>query len=156
MNEGPMNGQAARSPQDILGGLALVAIAALALWLVRDLPATGRGGFASGPAPRLFAYGLGGLGLFIAIQGFFKPGPKLERFPLRGMVTILGSVVLFGLSIRVFGLVVTGVPMVLLAASAASDNRWLQTAAFAAGITGFCAVLFPVVLGQPIPLWPTF
>lgn len=211
-------GNSARSPQDILGGILLVAIAGLALYLVNHLPAAGRVGFASGTAPRLFAYGLIGLGAWIAISGYFKEGqgvdrtllpsvigvivlfgimtiidvafdrlakatdlkildkisslvgfviaagliarvngfPKQDRFGMQGPLTILGSVLFFALMIRDFGLAATGVPMVMLASLASQDGNWKESLIFAIGMTVFCAVLFPIILGQPIPLWPTF
>jgi putative tricarboxylic transport membrane protein len=148
--------QSARSPQDIIGGIVLVLIALLALYLVRDLPATGRVGFASGTAPRLFAYGLIVLGAAVAITGWLKEGPAIEAFSFRGLIAILGSVVLFAVLIRTLGLALTGIPMVILASTAARDFRWKESIIFALGITTFCGILFPFALGQPIPLWPTF
>ncbi|MCA1951539.1 MAG: tripartite tricarboxylate transporter TctB family protein [Hyphomicrobiales bacterium] len=148
--------QAARSPQDIVGGLALILIALLALYLVNHLPASGRVGFASGTAPRLFAYGLVGLGAMVMITGWMKEGPHIERFSFRGIIAILGSVVLFALMIRTFGLAVSGIPMVLLAGTAARDIRWKEALVFAIALTAFCGFLFPIALGQPIPLWPQF
>jgi putative tricarboxylic transport membrane protein len=146
----------ARSPQDIFGGLLMVALALLALYLVNHLPAAGRVGFASGTAPRLFAYGLMGLGAFIAITGFLKEGPGIDAFNWRGLVTIIGAVLFFAFSIRTLGLAVTGVPMVVLASFAARDGKLVEAIIFGAAITAFCCVLFPTVLGQPIPLWPQF
>lgn len=156
MSDSHHRGQSARSPQDIVGGLALIVIAVLALYLVKDLPASSRVGFASGTAPRLFAYALIALGAIVTITGWFKEGPAIDRMPLRGPVTILGSVLLFAFAIRDLGLAVTGVPMVMLATAAAPGYRWKEAALFAIGITIFCALLFPFALGQPIPLWPTF
>ncbi|MGL5446669.1 MAG: tripartite tricarboxylate transporter TctB family protein [Rhabdaerophilum sp.] len=149
-------GASARSPQDIVGGLFLVAIAALALYLVNHLPATGRVGFASGTAPRLFAYGLLGLGVWIAIAGFFTEGPGIGSFNWRGLVTILGSVVLFAVGIRYVGLALIGVPMVMLASLADDKFKFEESLYFGIGMTAFCGLLFPTILGQPIPLWPPF
>lgn len=147
---------AARSQQDMIGGLVLVLIALLALYLVQNLPATGRVGFASGTAPRLFAYGLLALGAVIAIAGFLQEGPKLEGFSLRGLCTIIGSVLFFALAIRTLGLAITGVPMVVLASFAGGHVNWKESLIFGLAITAFCALLFPYALGQPIPLWPQF
>lgn len=149
-------GGAARSPQDIIGGLFLVAIAALALYLVNHLPASGRVGFASGTAPRLFAYGLLGLGAWIAIAGIFKEGPGIGSFNWRGLVTILGSVMVFAIGIRYVGLALIGVPMVMLASLADSEFKAEESLYFGIGMTAFCGLLFPTILGQPIPLWPPF
>jgi putative tricarboxylic transport membrane protein len=148
--------QSARSPQDIIGGLVLIAIAVLALYLVRDLPGSGRVGFASGTAPKLFAYALIVLGVIVTITGWLNEGPSIDKISWRGPITILGSVIFFAFSIRTFGLAVTGVPMVLLATAAAPGYNWKEAILFAIGITIFCGLLFPFALGQPIPLWPTF
>lgn len=147
---------AARAMQEIVGGLALVAIAALALYLVRDLPAAGRVGFASGTAPRLFAYGLGALGAIIAVGGFLREGPGLERWTFRGPVFILGAIVVFAILIRTLGLAATGIITLLLASFGGREVRLVEAAIFAVGMTAFCAILFPIALGQPIPLWPRF
>lgn len=152
-NAGPGR-QAGRSPQDIIGGLLLVAIAGLALYMVNHLPAFGRVGFASGTAPRLFAYGLGGLGAFIAIKGFTAEGQALEPWYFRAPVAIIGAIVLFSVLIREVGLAITGVLCVVLAAAATDEVRWKEAIIFAVGMTAFCALLFSVALGQPIPLWP--
>lgn len=149
-------GGAGRAIQDVLGGLVLVVIAFLALYLVNHLPATGKVGFASGTAPRLFAYGLGILGAGIAVVGWLNEGPGLGQFSIRGTITILGSVLLFALMIRTFGLLATGIPMVILASFAAKDFHLGESILFAIGITLFCAIIFPYALGQPIPLWPAF
>lgn len=148
--------QAGRSPQDIVGGALLLAIALVAIIGVQHLPASGRVGFAAGTAPRLFGYGLGALGIIIIVQGFMREGLSLERWSVRGPLCILGSLVFFALTIRTAGLAVTGVIAVLLAAAATADFRWREALVFAVGMTVFCGILFPTVLGQPIPLWPRF
>jgi putative tricarboxylic transport membrane protein len=147
---------AARAPKDIIGGIVLILISLVALYMVKDLPAMGRNGFASGTAPRIFAYALIALGAFISIAGFFQEGERLSGFSWRGLITILGSVLMFAFMIRVFGLFASGVPMMLLASAAAPGYRWKEAIIFSLAITAFCAVLFPFALGQPIPLWPTF
>lgn len=152
----PSGAGAPRSLQDIAGGIFLVLIALLALYLVNDLPALGRVGFASGTAPRLFAYGLLGLGAWIAIAGFLSEGSGLDRWAVRGLITIIGSILFFAFAIRELGLAITGVPMVILASYASPDVRWKESIIFGIAITAFCALIFPYALGQPIPLWPTF
>lgn len=157
MSSGLHQKRAARSPQDIIGGIAMILIGLLALYLVKELPASSRVGFASGTAPRIFAYCLIGLGLAVAIIGFLNEGPRIEALAIRAPVAILGSVLFFALSIRYFGLALTGIPMVLMSTAAAKERyRLIEAVIFAIGITAFCALLFPILLGQPIPLWPTF
>jgi hypothetical protein len=73
-----------RNPKDFWGGLALVALAAFAIWASSDLP--GMRGFAFGPgtAPRIFAYCLMALGAGIMLVGFFTDGPPLEPYTFTG------------------------------------------------------------------------
>lgn len=211
-------GEGARSMQDIAGGLVLIGIATLALYLVQHLPASGRVGFASGTAPRLFAYGLVALGIWISLSGFLKPGPgvdasllpsvigivvffavmwavdgglnaiskrsgivlfdklsaligfvlaggilafangfpKRDRFGMQGLLAILGAVLFFAFTVRDLGLAVTGVPMIVISYFASREGSILEALIFGVAMTTFCCLLFPGILGQPIPLWPTF
>jgi putative tricarboxylic transport membrane protein len=167
-----------KSPQDFVGGVALLAITVAAYIGLMSLGSMRGFQFGSGTAPRLFCLLLGALSLLILISSFTNRGPKLENFPLRGPLFILSSVVFFGATIRGFsfefpsflqyifgpvkltfpglGLAVSGVITVLLAGAAIDDFRLKEGIIFAVSITAFCAFLFPFALGQPIPLWPTF
>jgi putative tricarboxylic transport membrane protein len=145
-----------KSPQDFVGGLALLAIAVVAYFGMAKLGSMRGFSFGAGTVPRLFAGLLGGLGLLILVSSFTGSGPKLERIPWRGPVFILTAVVFFGVSIRTLGLAITGVITVLLCGAAVDDFRLKEGVVFAIAITAFCAFLFPFALGQPIPLWPTF
>jgi putative tricarboxylic transport membrane protein len=145
-----------KSPQDFIGGLALLAIAVVAYFSMTKLGSMRGFSFGAGTVPRLFAGLLGGLAVIIMASSFTSRGPKLERIPWRGPVFILTAVVFFGVSIRTLGLAVTGVITVLLCGAAVDDFRLKEGFIFAIAITAFCAFLFPFALGQPIPLWPTF
>jgi putative tricarboxylic transport membrane protein len=145
-----------KSPQDFIGGVALLALAVVAYVGMQKLGSMRGFSFGAGTVPRLFALILGGLSVLLIIGSFTGRGPRLERFPWRGPVFILASVVFFGLSIRTLGLAVTGVITVMLSSAAMEDFRVKEAVVFAVLITSFCAFLFPYALGQPIPLWPTF
>lgn len=84
-----------RSPRDFWGGLALVLVAAFALWASSDLP--GMRGFAFGPgtAPRLFAWCLMALGFGVMLIGFLTDGPPMEDFTFTG--TFGGAVLVVAL-----------------------------------------------------------
>ena len=84
-----------RSPRDFWGGLALVLIAAFALWAGSDLG--GMRGFAFGPgtAPRLFAWCLIALGFGVMMVGLLSDGPPLEDFTVSG--TFGGAVLVIAL-----------------------------------------------------------
>jgi putative tricarboxylic transport membrane protein len=145
-----------RNPQDFYGGLALAALAGFALWAARDLP--GMRGFAFGPgtAPRMFAYVLGGLSLFIAAMGLVTHGPRIDPYRIRGPIFITASILLFGLTIRPLGLVTASFLCIVSCALAAEDIKWKETLIWAVILTAFCSVLFPYGLNLPMQLWPRF
>ena len=70
-----------RGPRDFYGGLALMAVAILAIVASGDLP--GQSGFAFGPgtAPRMFAVLLAISGGIIAVTGLFMPDALRAMFP---------------------------------------------------------------------------
>jgi putative tricarboxylic transport membrane protein len=152
---GPATGPI-KSPQDFIGGVALLALSLVAFFGMTKLGVMRGFSFGAGTVPRLFAFLLGSLSIVIIIGAFTGRGPRLERFPWRGPLFILASVAFFGTSIRTLGLAVTGVITVMLSSAAMEDFRWKEAIVFALAITTFCAFLFPFALGQPIPLWPTF
>src|SRR3712207_3557482 len=78
-----------RGPQSLVAGLALLALAALALWLTRNLDqGTLR---AMGPAmlPRWLAIAVGLCGLALVAGAFVRIGVALERWSLRGPVFVV-------------------------------------------------------------------
>jgi putative tricarboxylic transport membrane protein len=143
-----------RAPRDFWGGLALVALAAFALWASYDLP--GMRGFAFGPgtAPRIFAFVLGALGLAVAVTGLTTKGPGIDRFYFRGPIFITISVLLFAWLVRPMGLVIASFLSILAAAGATPEARVLETLIWGALLTAFCCFLFPYALNLPMQLWP--
>jgi putative tricarboxylic transport membrane protein len=143
-----------RGPQDLVGGLALMAVAAFALWAARDLG--GMRGFSFGPgtAPRLFAGLLLLLGAAIALIGVLRPGAALQRYGVRGPFFVTVSIVLFAAAIRPLGLILTGILTFLVAAMGSPETRWTEAIVVGVLLTLGCAVLFPYVLGLPLQMLP--
>lgn len=140
--------------QDIAGGMVLMAIAALALFLSWHLPVTSPSGLNSGSAPRFTASALLVFGAIIAVGGFFREGEGVGRVAWRGIACILGGVLFFAFSIQSLGLMLTGIPLMLIAALASPDVRLKEAVVFAVLMTVFCVVLFRYGLAQAIPIWP--
>jgi Tripartite tricarboxylate transporter TctB family len=126
-----------KSPQDFIGGVALLAISVVAYFAMSKLGAMRGFSFGAGTVPRLFCLLLGILSVVIIVSSFTNRGPKLEHIPWRGPVFILSSVVFFGLAIRTLGLGVTGIITVLLAGAAVDDFKVGEGIIFAAIITAF-------------------
>ena len=73
-----------RCPQDFVGGLVLVAVAAFALWASSDLQGMRGFSFGAGTAPRMFGVLLLLLGVGIAVVGLGFDGPQIAMYHGRG------------------------------------------------------------------------
>jgi putative tricarboxylic transport membrane protein len=145
-----------KGPQDFIGGLVLVAVALFALWACSDLQ--GMRGFSFGPgtAPRMFAALLMGLGAAVALVGVVQEGPVLQRLSWRGPLFVMAAIAFFAFAIRPLGLVVSGLASFLIAALGSHETRWVEAIVVGVCLTIGCALLFPYVLGLPMPLFPRF
>ena len=153
-----------RGPQSLAGGLVLLALAALALWLTRDLS---KGTMRSmGPAmlPDWLAYGVALCGLALVAIAFMKAGEALERWSIRGPLLVLIGILAFAMTIRPFsfgslsipglGLVVAGPLAIIIGGYATPEVRLRDLVILAFGLTPFCMLLFGDLLNLPIPIFP--
>lgn len=153
-----------RGPQSLVAGLALLALAALALWLTRDLDhGTLR---QMGPAmlPRSLALAVGACGLALVAFGFLKVGEALEGWSLRGPFFVLLGILAFAVTIRPFslgaittpglGLIAAGPLAIFIGGLATNEVRARELAVLALSLTPFCMVLFGDLLNLPIPVFP--
>ena len=153
-----------RAPQSLLGGLCLVALALLALYLTRDLDqGTLR---AMGPAmlPRWLAIAVGLCGLALIAAAFFKTGDALEKWSLRGPVLVGLGVLAFALTIRPvtvgsvttpgLGMIVAGPLAIMIGGFATNEVRLRDLVILALSLTPFCMILFGDLLNLPIPVFP--
>lgn len=155
---------AIRAPQSLVAGLALIALALLALWLTRDLPqGTLR---AMGPAmlPRWLAVGVALAGLALLAIGFLKTGDPLEGWSLRGPAMVVLAILAFALTIRPFalgpvslpglGLIVAGPLAIFISGYASEEARFRELVILSLALTAVCMELFGDMLNLPIPLFP--
>jgi len=167
MSNGESNGTGlVKSPQNLVGGLALLIFAGICYWAVADLRGMKGSSFGPGTVPRLYVAILAIFSLLLTLSAFTTHGPKLERMPWRAPFFIMAAVTFFGLTIRGFdlgivkvpglGLAISGFVTVMLAGAAMEDFRLGEGLLFALAITTFCVLLFSVALGQPIPVYPPF
>lgn len=143
-----------RDPRDYYGGLFLFGVALFMLWASSDLP--GMRGFAFGPGtgPRMFASVLAGLSLIVMVIGMLTQGPGLERYAWRGPFFITLGTLVFAVMIRQFGLVIATFMSIVTVSAGSSESRWIETLIWAAVLTGFAVLVFPIALNLPLQLWP--
>ncbi|OKO76783.1 tripartite tricarboxylate transporter TctB family protein [Bradyrhizobium sp. NAS96.2] len=145
-----------RGPQDFVGGLAMMAVALFALWASSDLQGMHGFSFGAGTAPRMFAVLLLLLGGAVALVGILKDGPHIAAYSWRGPLFVSAAIVFFAVAIRPLGLVVSAFAAFLIAALGSHETRWLEAIIVGACLTLGCALLFPYVLGLPMPMFPRF
>jgi putative tricarboxylic transport membrane protein len=151
-----------RAPRDFWGGLALIALAAIAFWAMRDLSGMHGVAFGPGTAPRIFATLLAVIGGVIMVTGLLVDGPDIEGFALRGPVFVLAGIGAFAVMMQgVFfvpplGLVLSSFAAFLISISGSREMRLVESLIAAAAMTAFCVVLFSWALKLPFPLWPAF
>lgn len=145
-----------RSAQDYVGGVILMAVALFALWASSDLQGMRGFSFGAGTAPRMFGGLLVALSAGIALSGLLADGPSMAHYSWRGPLFVMVAIVFFALAIRPLGLVVTAFASFMIAATGSHETRWLEAAIVGACLTLGCAILFPYVLGLPMPMFPRF
>ena len=145
-----------RGPQDFIGGIVLMAVAALALWASSELQGMHGCSFGAGTAPRICAALLFALGAAVMVVGIASEGPQLQRLSWRGPLFVSLAILFFAIAIRPLGLVISGLASFLIAALGSHETRWLEAIIVGILLTAGCALLFPYVLGLPMPLFPRF
>lgn len=153
------------SPQNVAGGIVLILLACLAMWLTSDLP---RGTLnAVGPAmlPQAIAVLIGICGVALTISGVTKPSHSEEMtWSLRGPLLVCASIVIFALTIKPMhfgsfdtaelGLVISGPLAIIIGGYASPQARFRDLLLLALALTPFCMVLFGDMLNLPIPILP--
>jgi putative tricarboxylic transport membrane protein len=145
-----------RGPQDFVGGLALMAIAAFALWASSDLQGMHGFSFGAGTAPRMFGFLLLALGAAIAVTGILSDGPAHATYAWRGPLFVTLAILSFALTIRPMGMIFSAMASFMIAALGTPETRWKETTIVAICLTAFCSLLFPYALGLPLQLLPSF
>lgn len=157
-----------RGPRDFYGGLTLIALAIVAIWLSGDLPGTQGFAFGPGTAPRLFAGLLAIVGALVALTGLLSDGPPLESYAVRGPAWVILAIVSFAVMIRGFNLGWIGIPLsvpplglvpstfaaFMISIFGSTEMRWVESLIAAIIMTAFCVALFVYLLQLPFQLWP--
>ena len=140
--------------RSLLAGLALVAASAAFAWTAADYGiGTPR---RMGPGFFPFYLGLIGtvLGALMVIRAFTAPASGGTRIPLRRLFFIGAAFLLFALAIEPLGLILTLIGTTFLGAFADEEARPVQSLILAVGLAVAIWVVFVLLLGLTIPVWP--
>ena len=143
-----------RDPSRLALGVFLIAVGVAGLQFGSHLAIGTLLRMGPGYFPRVLSWLLVGFGVVISLVAFRLDGPPLQRWAWRPLLILLGALTVFGLAIDRLGMVITAMLTVLIATFAAPDRRWGEAALFAVVLAAGCALLFTVLLGIPVPVWP--
>ncbi|MBJ7578238.1 tripartite tricarboxylate transporter TctB family protein [Devosia sp. MC532] len=139
--------------KDVLAGLVFMAIAvtfiALSASSLKFGSATRMG---PGMFPTLVAGCLGVLGLVIFVLGVVRDGANLGKLPWRGLIAIMATPIVFGLTVRGLGLIGSLLLTIVVAGLASPQLGLKKIATIAVVLTAFCVGVFHYGLGVSIPL----
>lgn len=143
-----------KNQQDVAAGLFFLIIGFLGVWLMKDLPMGRPVRMGPGYIPTSLGYIMMGLGVIIALKGFFTSGPQLETWALKPLFLIISSIVVFAFLIEPAGLIITTIALVLVCSLAAADMRIVETAIFAVVLAFASTLIFKTLLTLPFSVWP--
>ncbi|WP_233556424.1 tripartite tricarboxylate transporter TctB family protein [Noviherbaspirillum sedimenti] len=141
-----------RNPRDFWAGLIYIAIGVGAVVLAQDY----KMGTAIRMGPGYFPVVLGGLLMAIGIisvgRSLVREGEPIGSFALKGLLLVVGGMLLTGFLFRKAGLVVALPLLIMITSYASIKFRWGASLALAAGLTAFCMLIFAYGLGLPLPV----
>ena len=143
-----------RSPSDFWCGLLFITAGIAIAILAQNYRLGTAARMGPGYFPTLLGILLALLGASLSVPAFVVDGERLQRFHVRPLLFVLLSIATFGLVLAYFGFAAAIVALVMVAGFADPDLRPLQTAGVAAFLVVFSILIFVVLLGLPIQLWP--
>lgn len=80
---------------------------------------------------------------------------KLEKWDVKGLLWITGSVALFGFLLPTFGLVIALAALIFLSSYASPEFTWKGTLVNTVVLIIFCVGVFVYGINLQFPVWPT-
>ncbi len=102
--------------------------------------------------PLVLAVVLVVLGAIIVLQGMRRPAEAIGEVPWRGLLLIVVTPILFGLTLRGIGLIPAVFGVVVISAAASRLARLVPTILLGVALSLFCALVFIEGLNLPIRL----
>ena len=144
------------STKDFLAGILFAAFgvtfaAVAATSYAQGTPARMGAGF----FPLVLGLLLTGVGLAVMARGLMVAGDGLPRVRLRPLLALLAAMVLFAVLLRPLGLLVSAAVLVLVGSLSSPEFRLRDALLLAAALSVGAVLLFVMLLGLPLPVWPS-
>jgi hypothetical protein len=139
--------------QDLVGGAALTALGIFAAIYAQRYEFGELNRMGPGYFPVALGVVLTVLGLLIAIPAFFRTGEKIH-VEWKTFLLVLGSIVVFALTLKVIGLILATALAVIVSSLADRETRWKGRIILAIGVAAITYMVFGFGLGMVLPAWP--
>ena len=143
--------------QDIIGGLAMLAIGAFAaLYAYQNLEFGTLSRMGPGFFPLVLGSVLAVLGLLIALPAFFRPGAGPLEIDFKALFFVTLALLSFAFLLRPLGILITSVLMVLVSTLPLprATASWKTRILTGLGVAVVTWVVFILGLGMNLPTWP--
>ena len=141
-----------KHPKDFYAGLMYAAVGLAAILIARDYNMGSSIRMGPGYFPTILGSLLLVTGTISMIRGFLRRGEKIAQFAWRNILLVLGSVVLFGITVRGAGLFPALIMLVLVSAYASDEFKLKTTLILAVIASALSALVFVKWLGLPFAI----
>jgi hypothetical protein len=143
-----------RHPKDFWAGVLYIVLGGAGFLIALDYAMGSAGRMGPGYFPRSLGLILAGVGVLLILRSFRLQGEKISFPTLRPLLIILGSVLLFGLTVNHIGLVLGTILIVLTSSTASHEYRWKESVIAALALAVFVVLAFRYGLNLQLPTWP--
>lgn len=147
-----------RNQRAFVSGALFVAVAAFFFIVALNYQPGTAARMGPGYFPRLLSFVLAAIGLFV-MGGAVMPRAHvegLEKWDLKGLVWITGSVALFAFLLYPLGFVLALLALIIVASRASPEFTWKGALVNSVVLILLCVAVFVYGLGLQFPVWPSF
>jgi hypothetical protein len=147
-----------KNPRDFWAGVMFLAIGGM----FAGIAYTYKLGTAARMGPGFFPFFLGlilaaiGIAILLTALRPKNAGPKVEKFHWGPIFWVLMPIVVFGMMLKILGMIVMGLVVVIVSSIAHEEFKLKPSVYLAIGLVIFCSLVFVAGLKLPIPLCPSF
>lgn len=141
-----------RNPKDFWSGVMFVAVGLGFAWIAQDYQFGSARRMGSGFFPMVLALILAALGTFITLRAMFTTGERFQGLAVKGLLLVPAGCALFAATVRDGGLLLSVGLLTLVTAAASVHFKWRMAAMMVVVLAVFCALVFSIGLGLPIPI----
>ena len=145
-----------KAPKDLAAGLFFIIVGVLGYWFVRDMPMGAAVRMGPGYIPKVLSVIVALFGLLIAGRSLVIRGEPLEGWKLRPLLIISAAIFAFAFLIDSNGLVVAAIVLMIVGTIGGREFYWRETVIFAVIMAIGSVIIFHVLLGLPMQVFPAW